>query len=244
MRRGGTSLGALGMPRPIGMAHYFRKASFGAMDMGARPVIDGVNAEPAPGDVKLAGLDAVDDGGDLFGTLLEQAKAGDREAAWTLFCPYREDLWKSLYRVLGNRQDAEDTLQETWMRAIRGIRMFEGTSPPALRKWLLTISVNCFKESVSQRIRSRQRTVPIDASYDQLSDGRPDHDERTVVLLRLQAMLATLPVKFRQVVELVDVQGWTRDEAARMLRRPVGTVNSQLHAARTALRRAWVVVDD
>jgi RNA polymerase sigma-70 factor (ECF subfamily) len=176
--------------------------------------------------------------------LLDRARSGDREAAWELFRPYQDDLWKSTYRVLGNRQDTEDTLQETWMRAIRGIRTFEGTSPLALRKWLLTITANCFKESLSQRIRARQRTVPIDATFDHLSDGSGDHDERTVVLLKLQAILAKLPHKFRQVVELVDAQGFTREEAARMLERPVGTVNSQLHAARTALRRAWVVVDD
>jgi RNA polymerase sigma-70 factor (ECF subfamily) len=209
-----------------------------------------VDTEPAPGDVKLADslvVDAPDDdedGDDLFLTLLAQAKAGNRDAAWALFCPYREDLWRTLYRMLGNQQDAEDTLQETWMRAIRGIRAFQGTSSPALRKWLLTISVNCFRESLSRRIRARQRTVPMDETLDHLSDGSADHVERTVNLLKLQALLAALPVRFRQVVELVDAQGFTREEAARLLKRPVGTVNSQLHTARTALRRAWVTVDD
>ena len=208
-----------------------------------------VNTEPAPGDVKLADPLVVDvpdgpDGNDPFGTLLAQAKAGNREAAWALFCPYRDNLWRTVYRMLGNQQDAEDTLQETWMRAIRGIRRFEGTSSPALRKWLLTISLNCFKENLSQRIRARKRTVPMDETFDHLHDSSADHDERTVVLLRLQALLAALPVRSRQVIELVDVQGFTREEAARMLTRPVGTVNSQLHTARAALKKAWVTVDD
>jgi RNA polymerase sigma-70 factor (ECF subfamily) len=215
------------------------------MDLAPRTVSNGVTTEPAPGDVKLAGTLAIDDGElDAFCDLVARAKAGDRSAAWDLFSPYRKHLWRTVYRVLGNRQDAEDTLQETWMRAVRGIRTFEGSSPMALRKWLVTIAANCFKENLAQRIRARQRTVPIDATFDHLSDGSPHHDDRVVDLLKLQAMLSALPVRFRQVVELVDAQGFTREEAARMLKRPVGTVNSQLHAARQALRRSWVVVDD
>jgi RNA polymerase sigma factor (sigma-70 family) len=201
-----------------------------------------VKTEPAPGDVTLAeplACDAVDRA-DLFGVLLRRAREGDREAAWDLFCPYRDYLWKAVYRMLGNRQDAEDTLQETWMRAIRGIGAFEGSTPPALRKWLLTIAINCFRENLSQRIKTRQRTVPMDATFDALSEDGVDA-ERIVLLMKLQALLATLPPKFRHVVELVDGYGFTREEAARLLKRPVGTVNSQLHTARTALKRAWLV---
>ena len=62
-------------------------------------------------------------------------------------------------------------------------------------KWLLTISLNCFKENLSQRIRARNRTVPMDETFDHLRDSSAAHDERTVVLLRLQALLAALPVK-------------------------------------------------
>lgn len=215
------------------------------MGLACGTVSRNVKTEPAPGDVTLAEPLACDelDRAELFGALLGRARAGDREAAWDLFCPYRDYLWKAIYRMLGNRQDAEDTLQETWMRAIRGIGGFEGSTSPALKKWLLTIAVNCFRESLSHRIRARQRTVPIDATFDALSDGTAD-DERVVLLMRLQAILATLQPRFRQVVELVDVHGFTREEAARHLRRPLGTVNSQLHAARTALKRAWLVVDE
>jgi RNA polymerase sigma factor (sigma-70 family) len=201
-----------------------------------------VKTEPAPGDVTLADTLACDpaDRAHLFGLLLRRAREGDREAAWDLFSPYRDYLWRAVYRMLGKRQDAEDTLQETWMRAIRGIGSFEGTTPQALRKWLLTIAINCFRENLSQRIKTRQRTVPMDATFDSLSDDGVDPD-RIVLLMKLQALLATLPPKFRQVVELVDVYGFTREETARLLKRPLGTVNSQLHTARTTLKRAWLV---
>ena len=229
----------------IGLAEYFRKDPFEAMGFAVAAVSMDVMTEPASGDVTLAEPVAPDAiaCAEMFGPLLGRARAGDREAAWDLFCPYRDYLWKAIYRMLGNRQDAEDTLQETWMRAIRGIGAFEGSTPAALRKWLLTIAVNCFRESLSHRIKARQRTVPIDSTFDALSDGTAD-DERVVLLMKLQALMATLPVKFRQVVELVDVHGFTREEAARYLKRPLGTVNSQLHAARTTLRQAWLVVEE
>lgn len=232
-------------PGSVGTARYFRKVRFGAMGLAFRTVLYDVITEPALGDVKLAGALAVDGSEvDAFCDLLAQAKAGNRHAAWELFCPYRDALWRFVYSVLGNQQDAEDTLQQTWERAFKGIRGFKGSTPMALRKWLVTIAANCFKVNLAQRIRARQRTVPIDATFDCISDGSAHHDERLVDLLKLQSLLSALPVPFRQVIELVDAQGFTREEAARMLKRPVGTVNSQLHAARQALKKAWVVVDD
>jgi RNA polymerase sigma-70 factor (ECF subfamily) len=169
--------------------------------------------------------------------LLARARNGDRQATWDLFCPYRDDLWKVIYRVLQNRQDTEDTMQETWMRACRGIGRFEGSAEPALRRWLLTIAFNCINEHLSHRIRARRRTVPIDETFEAVANGSSE-DERIVLHMGLQDALASLQLKFRQVVELVDVHGFTREEAARSLRRPLGTVNSQLHTARSALRRA------
>jgi RNA polymerase sigma-70 factor (ECF subfamily) len=217
------------------------------MALGFWAVSRDVKTQPALGDVTLAEPLACDElnRAELFGILLDRARAGDRQAAWDLFCPYRDYLWKAIYRMLQNRQDAEDTLQDTWMRAFRGIGGFGGCAEPALRKWLVTITHNCINEHLSHRIRARQRTVPIDETFEARSNGSPE-DEHVVLQMRLQAALASLPTKYRRVVELVDVHGFTREEAARCLKRPLGTVNSQLHTARAALRQAlgWPVVDE
>src|SRR5204862_547819 len=82
--------------------------------------------------------------------------------------------------------DTEDTMQETWMRAFRGIGRFEGSAEPALRRWLLTITFNCVNEHLSHRIKARQRTVPIDETFEAVAHGSPE-DERVVLLMRLQA---------------------------------------------------------
>lgn len=139
----------------------------------------------------------------------------------------------ALYRVAlrlaaGDTALAEDVIQETWIRAIQQLDRFEWRA--ALRTWLTGIALNCARESVRNEDRS---TI-----------GQPSSEEATcpathpIDVAELQDAIAALPLGYRQVVVLHDIEGHTHDEIAIMLDVAVGTSKSQLSRARQALRAA------
>src|SRR5438552_9708912 len=89
--------------------------------------------------------------------LLEAARGGDQNAYGRLLEPYRAQLHAHCYRMLGSVHDAEDALQETSLRAWRGLARFEGRS--SLRSWLYTIATNACLNQIAARPK---RVLPID----------------------------------------------------------------------------------
>lgn len=133
--------------------------------------------------------------------------------------------------------DAEDLVQETLLRAYRGIAAFDGQHP---RAWLLTI----LRNAAANRYR-RQRPHLLDdpdAAAERLAavpDGASSPEEIVVggsFDAVVDAALRSLPDKYQQVVNLVDVDGLSYAEAAKVLGVPEGTVMSRLHRARKRIR--------
>src|SRR3954447_17454821 len=91
------------------------------------------------------------------GALLAAARGGDEDAFARLVAPYRAELHAHCYRMLGSVHDAEDAVQETTLRAWRGLAGFEGRS--ALRSWLYTIATNTSLNLIAKRPK---RVLPID----------------------------------------------------------------------------------
>src|ERR1051325_7914678 len=89
--------------------------------------------------------------------LLEAARGGDQGAFERLADSYRGELHAHCYRMLGSVHDAEDALQETHLRAWRGLKSFEGRS--SLRSWLYTIATNTSLNAIARRPK---RVLPID----------------------------------------------------------------------------------
>jgi RNA polymerase sigma-70 factor, ECF subfamily len=149
--------------------------------------------------------------------------------------PEIEVLLRVAHSLTRNHAEAEDLVQDTLLRAYRGIGGFDGRHP---RAWLLTILRNTHIN------RNRRRRPELlrdpDAAADRMisaaSDERTDaviDDEIDVEIIRA---LESLDEPFRRVVELVDIDGLSYAEAAEVLDVPVGTVMSRLHRARSRIR--------
>jgi RNA polymerase sigma factor (sigma-70 family) len=161
--------------------------------------------------------------------LVEALRAGDAQAARLLVERYQGVIFGVCLRMLGHRQDAEDVMQESFLRALRGVAGFDGSRP--LRPWLLGIAANRCRTALSRRVR---RPGPVEAA-EATVDHRPglaDPDDLASELLR---GLDRLRPHYRLVFVLYHEQGLPYDEIARAVGRPVGTVKTWLHRARAEL---------
>lgn len=152
-----------------------------------------------------------------------------------LVLPEVDVMWRVAMSLTRNRADAEDLVQESLLRAYKAIDSFDGRYP---RAWLLTILRN------TERNRHRRRRPELLNDPDSVEERGPrteadevekraeDHEFDEAVT----AALEQLPDNFRRVVELVDVDGLTYQEAADVLDVPLGTVMSRLHRARRRIR--------
>jgi RNA polymerase sigma-70 factor, ECF subfamily len=191
--------------------------------------------------------------------LLDAARAGDETAYGRLVEPYRGELHAHCYRMLGSVYDAEDALQDTLLRAWRGLARFEGRS--SLRSWLYTIATNSCLNVIARRPK---RVLPID--YGPAADPHggpgeplvesvwiepyPDerlgledgfagpearYEQRESVELAFIAALQHLPANQRAVLILREVLGFSAREVADALDTTVASVNSALQRARKAV---------
>lgn len=145
-------------------------------------------------------------------------------------------IYTVAYRLTGNREDAQDLVQEVLVRVQRGLRTYR---PGSLRGWLGRITTNAFLDDARRRTRRPVVALPDDpdavlpASPDAAAvadaERLPDH---------VQAALAGLSEEFRVPVVLADVVGLPYAEIAEQLDVPVGTVRSRIHRGRLALREA------
>jgi RNA polymerase sigma-70 factor, ECF subfamily len=159
---------------------------------------------------------------------------------------YIDSLYRTALRMSGNPADAEDLVQETYLRAFRAIDQFKpGTN---LRAWLFKILTNSFINEYRKRNR-RPRSTSLDDVEDyylynhlvdsgiQPSNSVPEEEALARIAdTEVFAALDTLSDDFRQVVLLADVEGFAYREIADILGIPVGTVMSRLHRARRRLR--------
>jgi RNA polymerase sigma-70 factor (ECF subfamily) len=163
--------------------------------------------------------------------------AEQRSAAFDKFVlPEVEVLLRVALTLTAQPADAEDLVQETLLRAFRAIDRFDGAHP---RAWLLTIMRNA--EVNRHRRRRPQLLDDPDADMERLiaADLSPTPEEIVVGAsfdAVVDAALAALPIAHRQVVALVDIDGLSYAEAARVLDIPEGTVMSRLHRARKRIR--------
>jgi len=151
-------------------------------------------------------------------------------------------LFDSLYNfagwLTGNREEAEDLVQETYLKALKGFSSFQqGTN---FRAWIFRILRNAFL--TSRTGLQAMRTVPLESDDEETAVVSATMDTPESILLgrasqeAIQAALEKLPVIFREVLLLCDVEEMSYQEISETVSIPIGTVMSRLYRARRAMR--------
>ena len=185
------------------------------------------------------------------GAIGDRGRDADLEARFeSEALPLLPGLYSAAYRLTRNPTDAEDLVQETFLRAFRGFHQFQpGTN---LKAWLYRILTNTFINSYRKRQREPQTVSDEEVEdwylYSKMADEGFEPSAETSVIEALpdedvQQALSSLPEQFRVAVLLADVEGFSYKEIAEMTGVPIGTVMSRLHRGRKALeKRLWEVV--
>jgi RNA polymerase sigma-70 factor (ECF subfamily) len=186
--------------------------------------------------------------GGVVDAAVEAARAGDEAAVTELVGRYRRELHVHCYRMPGSFEEAEDLVQEAFLRAWRRRGSFQGG--PGFRAWLYKIATNACLDA----LRTRRRRVPSlhsfaevpwlqpypDRLLDELapSDTEPDAVvvARETIELTYLAVIQLLPPRQRAVLILRDVLDWSASEAADLLDTTVAAANSALQRARATFR--------
>lgn len=175
--------------------------------------------------------------------LIRAAQQGDLDSFNRLVLAYQDVVYAQAYRMMGELPSAQDATQEAFISAFRSLRSYRGGS---FKAWLLRIVTNaCYDELRRRQRRPTTSLEPLDSNDEEiespywLADDSelPDETlERNELGDAIQRCLDALPPEFRTVVILVDIQGMDYNEAAEVIRKPIGTVKSRLARARTRLR--------
>jgi RNA polymerase sigma-70 factor, ECF subfamily len=172
----------------------------------------------------------------------------DRDAFAASAMQYAPQLYSAAMRMTRNPSDAEDLVQETYLRAYRSYATFEeGTN---LRAWLFRILTNTFINTYRAKQRRPQETDLGDTEdlylYKNVRNIDPSSRSAEDTLFDLftddevKAALESLPDNFRMPVLLADVEEFSYKEIAEMLDIPIGTVMSRLHRGRKAMQKQLV----
>ncbi len=173
-------------------------------------------------------------------TLLLASKQGDAGAFNRLVEHYQTSIYNAALRMVGDPAIAEDITQDTFVSAFRALHTFSAGN---FRAWLFRIATNACRD----HLRSAQvrRNTSLDALVESPAFGLTSEQEtpeefavRRELSSFIQQALMTLPTDQRMVLILVDIQALSYEEAARALKKPVGTVKSRLSRAREAMRAA------
>jgi RNA polymerase sigma-70 factor (ECF subfamily) len=161
---------------------------------------------------------------------------------------YMGSLYSAALRMTRNPSDAEDLVQETYLKAYRAFGSFqEGTN---LKAWLYRILTNTFINSYRARRRRPEQTELDDVEdlylyrrlggLEAVSAGRSAEEEvlEHFTESEVKEAVESLPEQFRMAVLLADVEGFSYKEIAEILDVPIGTVMSRLHRGRRALQKA------
>jgi len=160
--------------------------------------------------------------------LVERFRQGDAHALSALFERHVDRVYAYARHILGNREDAEEVVSETFLRAFRRAADYRGECP--FQGWVFSIARNLCRDRLRQ---PRLLTVPVDDSE---GPTQEDSTERLALRADVRSAMAELPEEYQDVLLLCDVEEWDAREVADLLDRSTAATKSLLYRARRALR--------
>jgi RNA polymerase sigma-70 factor (ECF subfamily) len=173
-------------------------------------------------------------------TLIARFQQGDVQAFDVLVRRYKDQLLNYVFRFVGNRNDAEDIVQETFLRVYKNKHYYKEIAK--FSTWVYTIAGNLAKTELRRRKRrkvfsvsnfvndERDFDIPdLDRNPEKEVDGSIKDDI-------IQRTIEKLPPKFKEVILLRDVQGFAYEEISQILNIPLGTVKSRVNRGRLKLQ--------
>ncbi len=169
---------------------------------------------------------------DLHSAVLAAARRGDARAFAEILQHHDRELRLLAFRLLGDRAEAEDALQDAAIKAYRALSTFKGRS--AVGTWLHRIVYTTCLDHL------RRRPAPLEPPVlpaQEPVDPKPDPLDRLVAWEQLEAALGALPPDQRVALLLIDQEGYDYRTAGEIIGIPAGTVSSRVSTARTTVRR-------
>ncbi len=174
--------------------------------------------------------------------LVERVQRGDKKAFELLVSKYQRKLLRLVSRLVRDQAEAEDVVQEAFIKAYRAMANFRGDS--AFYTWLYRIGINTAKNYLVTQ--SRRAPTSTDADIEEAetfidADGLRDINTPESLLATKQigetvnAAMMSLPVELRNAITLREIEGLSYDEIAELMMCPIGTVRSRIFRAREAI---------
>jgi RNA polymerase sigma-70 factor (ECF subfamily) len=151
-----------------------------------------------------------------------------------LWLPLLDAAYNLAYLLVGRDQDAQNVVQEAYIRALKGFKRFRGGNA---RAWLLAIVRNTAYSWLGKHA-NELTVIPFDPAIHTTAIGKPlSESSQEARVQQLQEALKRLPVEFREILVLHDIEGWFYKQLASALHVPSGTIMSRLSRARQRLRQ-------
>ncbi len=166
--------------------------------------------------------------------LVLQCQEGDGEAMKVLIARWHPRLGRLAWRLTGERDAAQDIVQDAWLAIVRGLRRLD--DPARFRSWAYRIVTNKCADWTRRRVVQRSAAEDLRAAAVSGSGSSSSDAESTDPVIRIRDALAKLPSEQRAVLSLHYLDGIGVAEIARTLDVPEGTVKSRLYHARSRLK--------
>lgn len=172
--------------------------------------------------------------------LIARFQLGDEYAFDQIVRRYKEPLLNFVYRFVGDSVEAEDIIQDTFLRVYKNKHYYKEVAK--FSTWIYTIASNLSKTELRRRRRRKFFSIHNDSTTEkdyELPDNskNPESQVNSIVTEKIiHKAISKLPPKFRQVIILRDVQEFSYEEIASILKVPLGTVKSRVNRARLRLQ--------
>jgi len=164
--------------------------------------------------------------------LLARVKANDKSAFSVLVDRYKVRLFNLIYRMLQNREEAEDILQETFLRVYREKGSYDPTY--AFSTWIYTIALNLCRNELKRK--KRFKFFGIDLVKNDRRYAIEESGNKNCLSSTLEKAIASLPDKYRTTFLLREINQLSYEEMSQCMEVPLGTVKSRVNRARLMLR--------